>query len=307
MAMTLIRLLFVTGILNASAVDAQTITITSGSTKQPLPFATIQNLRAQWASVSSDKGTFSFSAANSNAGDSILISYTGYLPIRMLKPAMDITLAMEPSPVALAPVVVSPCKGTRTGELHNFKKNKSDLSLGSDEGALATWAAYIPNPDKVKGILTSIQFWLNNTDMPKSATGAPFKVRLLQYDDSTGFPGEPFLLKELIVYPEGKKVEIDVSEERLRLDENGLVVAIDFFYAGEQYVHTHKVKDLLSDGSSVDTIMTNYGSSIEAVRGDNMVGKGYIFRYKSNKWGETRNSTSSQLAPKIELNLKLCD
>ncbi len=56
---------------------AQTITIISGHTRQPLPFATIQNLNAQWAVVGSDKGFYSFSPDNSKPGDSILITYTG--------------------------------------------------------------------------------------------------------------------------------------------------------------------------------------------------------------------------------------
>ncbi|TAD86505.1 MAG: hypothetical protein EAY75_08140 [Bacteroidetes bacterium] len=293
--------------MKAPEANAQTITINSGSTKLPMPFATVQNLRAQWARVGTDKGTLLFTEADSRDGDSILISYTGYKPLRMVKPTANITLTMMPLEATLEPVVILPCNGTGTAELRNYKKNKSSWSLGSNEKALATWAAYIPNPDKIKGILTSIHFRLSNTDMPKSATGAPLKVRLFEYNDATGFPGEPFLQKELIVYPKSKDVVIDVSEERLRLPKNGLVVAIDFFYAGEQYIHTHQVKLYRADGSSIDTLIRKYGSAITAVHADNMLGKGYSFGYKTNTWRETTTSLTQPLAPKVELGIKPCD
>jgi hypothetical protein len=286
---------------------AQTITIISAHTNEPLPFATIQNLRVQSAVVSSEKGTFSFNETNSKTGDTMLITYTGYNPIRMIKPDEDKVLKMEPLAVMLQPVVVLPCRGMKKQTLNNFKKSKVDWSLGSSEEALATWAAYIPNKDKVKGILSSIQFWIKYFDIPKTAKGAPYKIKLLKYNEASGLPDEPLLLKELIVYPNAQKIVINVSEEWLRLPENGIVVVIDFFYAGEQYVHSHKVKQFRSDGSSVDTVMNRYGSSIEAARADNLVGNGFTYSYKRNEWSEVKNSTREKLAPKIELTLKLCD
>ncbi len=286
---------------------AQTITIISAHTNDPLPFATIQNLRAQSAVVSSDKGTFSFNETNCKGGDSIIITYTGYNPIRMVKPEQDKVLKMEPLEVMLQPVVVLPCRGTKNQTLHNFKKNKVTWSLGSSEDALASWAAYIPNPQKMKGILSTIQFWIKNFDIPKTAKGAPYKVRLLRYNDATGHPGEPLLQKEIIVYPKAQKVVIDVSEEWLRLPENGMVVAIDFFYAGEQYVHSHKVKLHRLDGSSIDTVMNRYGSSIEAAHAENLSGNGFVYSYKKNEWNEMKNSIREKMAPRIELELKLCE
>lgn len=305
--MPIIRLTLLLILTNGISANAQTITIISAHTNEPLPYATIQNLRAQWAVVSSDKGIFTFTEANSKPGDSVLITYTGYNPIRMLKPNENEHLKMEPMAAMLQPVVVLPCRGTNKYTLNNFRKNKVKVSLGSNEQALATWAAYIPNTENTKGILSSIHFWLNNHDLPKTALGAPFKVRLLKYDAINNLPGDPLLQKELVVYPQAQKVVIDVSEEWLRLPQNGLVVAIDFFFAGEQYVHAQKIKQFRSDGSSVDTISNTYGSSIEAVRAENFSGNGFIYSYRKNEWNEVVNATGQKMAPKIELNLKLCE
>ena len=305
--MPIIHLALFLILTNGISVNAQTITIISAHTNEPLPFATIQNLRAPWAVVSSEKGIFTFTEANSKPGDSVLITYTGYYPMRMVKPFEDKTIKMEPLAAMLQPVVVLPCRGTNKQTLHNFRKNKVDWSLGSSEQALATWAAYMPNTDKMKGIISTIQFWIKNFDIPKTAKGAPYKIRLLKLNEVTGLPDEPLLLKDLVVYPKTQKVVIDLSEEWLRLPENGIVVVIDFFYAGEQYVHAHKVKQFLSDGKSMDTVMNRYGSSIEAIRADNLVGNGFIYNYKRNEWSEIKNSTQEKMAPRIELNLKLCE
>jgi hypothetical protein len=305
--MHLIRFTLILIFTNLIAAKAQTITIISAHTNEPLPFATIQNLGAKWAVVSSEKGIFTFTEANSNPGDSVLITYTGYNPIRMVKPFEDKHLKMEPMAALLQPVVVLPCRGMNKQSLHNFRKNKVDWSLGSSEDALSSWAAYIPNTEKMKGIVSTIQFWIKNFDIPKTAKGAPYKVRLLRFNEATGLPDEPLLLKELVVYPKAQKVVIDLSEEWLRLPENGIVVVVDFFYAGEQFVHAHKVKQFRSDGSSVDTVMNRYGSSIEAIRADNLVGNGFIYSYKRNEWSEVKNATKEKMAPRIEIDLKLCE
>ncbi len=305
--MLITRLLFVLFIQNVMAANAQTITIIAANTKEPLPFATIQNLRAQWAQVGSENGVFTFTEANSKVGDSILISYTGYLPLRLVKPKVGITLNMEPVPDMLQLVEVLPCKGNKKGKLVNFKKNKSGWSLGSNEKALATWAAFIPNEAHAKAIISTITFSLSTLGVPKSNKGAPFKIRLHQYDKNTNLPGTSFLFKDLVVYPTSKNVIIDISEERLRLPENGIVVVIDFFYEGEQYVHAHKTKIIHNDGSSADTIMKNYGSSIKAIYAENVIGIGYVYAYQKNIWYELKNSRNQNLAPKIELSLKLCD
>jgi len=305
--MLITRLLFVLFIQNVVAANAQTITIIAANTKENLPFATIQNLTAQWTQVGSENGVFTFTEANSKAGDSILISYTGYLPLRLVKPKVGITLNMEPLPYLLQLVEVLPCKGNKKVVLRNYQKNKSDWGLGSNEDALSSWAAYIPNTSKVRGIIISIHYTLNMSSTPKNGRTAPFKIRLLLYNETTNLPGDPLLYKELLVYPTGQKVEIDVRNEWLRMPENGLVIVIDYFYAGEQYVHTHKVKQFKIDGSSIDTIHKSYGASIKAVRADNMIGKGFMFQYKRNEWNTLNNSQNQKLAPKIELSLKLCD
>ena len=289
------------------AANAQTITIISAHTNDPLPFATIQNLRALWAMVGSEKGAFTFTDVNSKSGDTILISFTGYLPIRMVKPEVTTTLKMEPLPEMLQPVEVLPCKGMEIESIKNYYNGKSSFGLSSNAQAIACWAAYIPNSSATKGILSSIQFWLSKNDLPKNGEIAPFRVRLFNYNKSTNLPGLPFLQKNILVYPKAQKVVIDLSEEWLRLPENGIVVAIEFFYAGEQFVKTYKTTFIHQDGSRTDTIMRRYGTNIESVKGNDLKGNGFDYLYKINEWRVLEDANGQKWAPKIELLVKLCE
>ncbi len=300
-------LTFLTFLFFVMDLSAQTITILSAYTNEPLPFATIQNLRAQWAQVGSEAGKFTFNDINCKKGDSILITYTGYNSVHLVKPEMDVTLLMKPLPATLQPVEVLPCRGNKTNKLVNFKKNQSGWSLASNEKALASWAAYIPNQSKAKATISSIRFSLSMTWTPKSARGAPYKIKLLNYDAANQTPGTPLVFKEFVVYPKSKQVTLDLKDEKLRLPANGLVVAIDFFYAGEQFIHTHKVMQMQLDSTYKDTLHSNYGSSIKAVYADNVIGNGYRYSYKKNSWYALKNHKNEPMAPKIEIAIKLCE
>jgi len=225
----------------------------------------------------------------------------------MIKPEGATTLKMEPLPEMLQPVEVLPCKGMEVGSIKNYYNNKSAFGLASKEQAIACWAAYIPNDSGTKGIISSIQFWLRKNDLPKNGEIAPFRVRLFQFNKSSNLPGIPFLNKDILIYPKAQKVVIDLSEEWMRLPENGIVVAIDCFYAGEQFVKTYKTTFIHQDGSKVDTIMRRYGTNIEAVADNNLKGNGFSYLYKMNEWRVLEDVNGKKWAPKIELTLKLCE
>jgi hypothetical protein len=289
------------------AANAQTITIISAHTNDPLPFATIQNLRALWAMVGSEKGAFTFTDVNSKSGDTILISFTGYLPIRMVKPEVTTTLKMEPLPEMLQPVEVLPCKGMETGTLRNFKKNKSAPSFASGKDGLTTYAAYLPNNKQIKGIISSIHFSLRTGHVSKIAAEAPFKIRLLSYNEDSQLPGKSLLLKELVVYPKGKEVVVNISDEWIRLPENGIVVVIDFFFSDEKFIYSIKSTHKGSHGKKVVAIDQFYGADIKFILGENLNGKGYNYDYKNNNWHEMIFGFEGKTAPKIQLTLNLCN
>lgn len=304
----LLLIVFV-GIFFSKVAIAQRISIVSKNTGEPLPYATITNLGSKWANVSRADGSFLFTKENSNQTDTLIISYTGYETITLTLPASDKQISLQPVAEMLMPVEVFPCKSSKTTRTENYTKYKADYSLGSTEKALASWAAHIPNNDKSRSVVTQIQFYTSQFSGNKTSKKAPFKVRILSYDTLTKLPGKPLLYQELIVYPQGNKAILDLNDYSIRFPKEGLVVAIDFFYAGDEYVFSVPTKLHKPDGSIKDTIMMHYGASIRAAYDNNLTANGYIYNYYKKTWTVLRrgkNGTTT-LAPMIKLTLKTCD
>jgi hypothetical protein len=288
---------------------AQRISIVSKNTGEPLPYATITNINAKWSNVSKADGSFIFTKENSNTTDTLIISYTGYETITLTLPKSDKEIALQPVAAMLMPVEVFPCKSGKTTRTENYTKYKADYSLGSSEKALASWAAHIQNQEKSRSIVTQIQFYTSQYSGNKTSKKAPFKIRILSYDTLTKLPGNPLLYQEIIVYPNGNKVTLDLNDYSIRFPKEGLVVAIDYFYAGDEYVFRVPTKLHKPDGSVKDTVMMHYGASIRAAYDTNLNANGYIYNYYKKTWTVMRrgkNGTTT-LAPMVKLTLKTCD
>jgi hypothetical protein len=304
-----LSLLVFFGISFNNVVIAQRISIVAKNTGEPLPYATITNINARWANVSKADGSFLFTKENAKPNDTLIISYTGYETITLMLPETNKTIVMQPVAEMLMPVEVFPCKSYKTTRKENYTKYKADHSLGSTEKALASWASHIPNNDKSRSIVTQVQFYISQWSGNKTTKKAPFKVRLLSYDTLTKLPGKPLLYKELIVYPQGNKAIIELNDYSIRFPKEGLIVAIDFFYAGDEYVHSVFTKLHKPDGSIKDTVMMHYGASIRAAYDTNLNGSGYIYNFYKKNWTVLRGSKNGRttLAPMIKLTLKTCD
>lgn len=306
----IVRILFIgAGFFFSLHAFAQRISIVSKNTGEPLPYATITNINAKWANVSKGDGSFVFTKENSNPKDTLIISYTGYETITLTLPELDRKIALQPIAEMLMPVEVFPCNSFKTTRTENYKNYKADYSLGSTEKALASWAAHIPNIDKSRSVVTNIQFYISSYGGNKTSKKAPFKIRIFSYDTQTKLPGKPLLYQELIVYPQGNKAILNMDDYSIRFPKEGLVVAIDFFYAGEEYVHGGPTKLHMQDGSIKDTILMHYGASIRAAYDNNLTGSGYIYNYYKKIWTPMRrgrNGTTTS-APMIKLTLKTCD
>jgi hypothetical protein len=210
------------------------------------------------------------------------------------------TIVLKPEAFELEPIAVYPCQNSKLIKLKNYKKFLSNHYLGMNFGVYGSWAAFIPNADHKNGILQTITIVLDFSSVPPNARNAPYKFRLLQYDTLSGMPGTPLVSKEWVVHPTGKKITLKIADENIRLPKNGIIVAIDFLYAGEQYTYQSKSRMMNSDGSYRDTVMTHYGTTILAVGGQNLIGKGFSNGITFGKWNR------GGVAPLVILGIKEC-
>jgi hypothetical protein len=115
--------------------------------------------------------------------------------------------------------------------------------------------------------------------------------------------------QEFLVYPNGNKAILNLKENAIRFPKEGIVVAIDHFFAGEEYVYYTRTNMHYPNGNIQDTIVGHYGGSIRATYGANLYGKGFRYNYIKKMWAEigTPVRTKTSPAPMIKLELIECD
>jgi hypothetical protein len=287
---------------------AQSSPIIVSNDGQPLPYATVINMRT-------GKGVFASADGKANldniaffkTGDTIKITYTGYSDTLIKLPINEARIVLKPEALELEPVAVYPCQNSMLTKIKNYKKFPSNQFLGMSSGVFGSWAAFIPNSGRKNAILQTITIELNFFSIPPNARNAPYKFRLLQYDTISGMPGKQLVSKEWVVHPTGKKLILKIADENIRLPKLGIVVAIDFFYAGEQYTYPREFRMMNSDGSFRDTVKTYYGTNILAVGGQNLLGKGFSTGNNLGKWSHYNSKQTGWVAPLVILGIKECN
>lgn len=285
---------------------AQTNMLMVTDNNKPLPFATVINLRTGFGLFASEKGVVELKPSLFLVGDTLRISYTGYADTLVKLPISGNYIGLRPISIPLQNVEVYPCPDSKRVTLKNYRKHKKNYTFGLGSITFFSYAAYLPNPDGLKGNIEEITIEQSYTTVPSNARKAPFKMRLLQYDSATGLPGNALIAKEWLVYPTGKTTTIDVSEVSLRVPANGLVVSIDLFHAGEQYNYKEKLEIQYKDGTKKNEWQSRYGASFRAVTGDNLMGIGYM-NGKSGQWIKMKTFGNKPSAIMVKLNIKQCN
>jgi hypothetical protein len=202
-----------------------------------------------------------------NLKDSIRISCIGYKPL-LLKPGVNFKF---PDTVRLSSTVTS-LKEVRVNALNreirigDIKKSYVWHRITSPNESLAQ---FIPNEKKISGIVSSIEFMLNDE---LHGIENPFRVRLYtKYKDSVTLDQE-LTTDSIIVYnPEKKRrLSVDVSRYNIQLPEEGVIVVFEtlsssyygrdsVWHWGQKYaktpgidMHTTKKNQLGGDNDKID-------------------------------------------------------
>jgi hypothetical protein len=284
--------------------QSKTFAITNG--KSPLSFATVINIRTGYGIFASEKGEFTLSPSSFLSGDTIKISYTGYADTLLKLPISSSEIALMYNAITLDNVDVYPCNKNKRIALKNYIKHKTNYSLGMGGSGSGTWASYVPNPLEIKGFIEEIIIEQSYFTVPAHARKAPFKIRLLHYDSITGLPGKPIIAKEWMIYPTSNKTVLNIQDEGIRLPYHGVVVCVDYFYAGEQFTYKRKVLQNYPDGSKRNEWETFYGASFRGTDGGNLIGKVYR-RGKSDQWIQFNNFKKSPAGVMAQLSIKQCN
>lgn len=185
--------------------------------------------------------------------DTLHISSVGYKTavfIPGFRVKLPDTIRLAAAVRVLKEVAVNPNSSVEV-TLGDFKKKYNSQRTTSPDDK---YLQYIPNDAKTKGIITSIEYVLNDE---LHGIEMPFRVGMYTKNKNNPFPDHTLITDTIIVHnPERKThLSIDVSKYNLRLPEDGIMVALETLpptYYGKDSVLYYGQKRARTPGIDMD-------------------------------------------------------
>jgi len=171
--------------------------------------------------------------------DTLHISSIGYgsaVFIPGFRTVLPDTIRLVRTAIALKEVAVSP-GSTRGLVLGDFKKRYNSHRVTSPD---EKYLQYIPNNTKTKGVITSIEYVINDE---LRGIEMPFRVGIYTKNKTNPFPDHALITDTIIVYNHERKTHltIDVSKYNLQLPDDGVLVALETlpqrYYRNDSLLH----------------------------------------------------------------------
>jgi len=199
------------------------LTVTDDVTLKAIDKATLTINKTHY--ITNTNGVINIDKATINPKDSIIASCIGYQS-RIIEPRQGYqypdTVKLSILVTNLNEVAVRSNKAKQIimGDVKE-KYNSHRICHPEDE-----LAQFIPNEKKIKGIITEVEYVLNNE---LQGIEMPFKVSLYLKSKDSVFPAEELTKDSIIVYnPEKKrKVTVDISKYNIQLPEDGVIVTFE--------------------------------------------------------------------------------
>ncbi|TDB63365.1 hypothetical protein [Arundinibacter roseus] len=212
------------------------VTVLNALTDEPVPYVLISEPSHQNAAHTRALGTAQLPVRP----DTIFVSAPGYLPTEIATNGRDSVLVkLEEKPLVVQEIGFTGRKRpqvVRTGTRH--KRSQGRLTLCDSPDAFQ-FALFIPTPEKQRGILHKVFFYLEKEGKPRT----PVRIRIYQNND--GKPGADLLDESVVITPKRWKrwKEVSMGKYNIPLPVNGFFVAMDWIYSSESvYQQTMRFK-----------------------------------------------------------------
>jgi hypothetical protein len=184
------------------------------------------------------KGFVNIDRSLINNNDTIRITCIGYRPIEIpvsLNHAFPDFIRLSFLVKALSEVKIGYRK---SADIIVGTELKSHLTLGTArENSL--YVKYIPNDTKINGVITSINYQINDNI---HGIELPFKVRLFRKSKDNPFPAEELIKDTIIVYNPQRKttLSVDITKYNISMPDDGVMVGFETlspeYYSGKDSV-----------------------------------------------------------------------
>jgi hypothetical protein len=171
--------------------------------------------------------------------DTLHISSVGYTTgvfIPGFRVKLPDTIRLARTTIALKEVAIkfNQPKGVILGD---FKKKYNTHRVTSPD---EKYLQYIPNDTKAKGVITSIEYVINDE---LRGIEMPFRIGIYTKSKTNPFPDHALITDTIIVYNHDRKthLSIDISKYNLQLPDDGVLVALETlpqrYYRNDSLLH----------------------------------------------------------------------
>jgi len=277
------------------AVAQQKLVVVCANTGLPIPFASAECFEKKW-------GTYADSLGVVLVPDSmykfyaIQISHVGFKTTTILQFKED-SVFLIPLLAKMEDVLLTACINATYATL-GYKKRKPTYYFGySNNIDNYMWAVFLPNVTNKPAIASQISFGIKQfykNDDPN----IPIAIRLYQFNQTTGMPGDEITYEPIIITPEKFGWQtFDISSYQLMIPENGAVVSFSFPYISSSKGYQLKFKN----GSQV---VEKYGYSLYGMLDTVVVG---FTQRLGFRWTKFKKYNINNGGPMAALKVKVCN
>lgn len=251
-------------LLNLGAHAQSSLVILSEETNQPLPYASIVNHTKQQLFFSNEKGVLE---NNFETGDSISISYVGYLPFNSRIDGRDFYhVSLKTDKHLLKDVKIKSCSNWTISAFDNLAGDSTGRLFGGiycGENPLNAKTAILLESSESALYLESISIWLEKFySAPRKSIEAPIQLSFYEKSDSTGLPGELLTNRVLLYHPKKQgKQTISTDSLHIKIPINGLYLCMEF-PVDENLTYPVKI---INSETGIKSTRIFYGPRIEGI------------------------------------------
>lgn len=228
------------------------LTIVDSATKQCIVRATVSVDSGKYLSTN-EHGQISLRKDLLYKTDTLRISSVGYRTavfIPGFRVKLPDTIRLVAVVTVLKEVAINP-NSPRGIILGDFKKKYNTHRVTSPDDK---YLQYVPNDVKTKGIITSVEYVINDE---LHGIEMPFRLGLYTKNQNSPFPDHALITDTIIVYnPERKThLSVDISKYNIQLPEDGVMVALETLspaYYGKDSVWYYGQKRARTPGIDMD-------------------------------------------------------
>lgn len=218
---------------NSQSINVEVV-IFDAENNEVVPYSTLE-IKGKGGTVCDETGFCSFLIDDEDLGDTVQISNVSYVnqSICLNELLSQDTIFLHPKNYEIEPVLVQAHSPTGVKE-SGILRQTADASY-----SMSTWmqvGVHIAGNNRSDEWLTSVSFYIS-----RSKQNAPFRIRI--YNTlKDGKPNEDLLQTSKIVYaPKSGWIKVDLLEEKIKIPEHGVFVAMEWLNSGRKYSYKRKI------------------------------------------------------------------